>query len=66
MELLREHEWRSVMESKQLFWNAVGAVIFTVLLLGFGLITLVRASRRLLIRFQWRGASNQTPVEQSK
>jgi len=36
------------------------------LLLGFGLIMLVAASRRLLIGLQWRGASKQIPVEQSK
>ena len=32
MELLREHVWRTVMESKQLqFWNAVSVAGFTVL-----------------------------------
>jgi len=32
MELLREHVWRTVMESKQLqFWNTVSVAGFTVL-----------------------------------
>ena len=32
MELLREHVWRTVMESKQSqFWNAVSVAVFTVL-----------------------------------
>ena len=40
MELLREHVWRTVMESKQSqFWNAVSVGIFIVLfgiLIGYG------------------------------
>ncbi len=40
MKLLREHVWRTVMESKQSqFWNAVAVAGFTVLagiLMGYG------------------------------
>jgi hypothetical protein len=45
MELLREHVWRTVMESKQSqFWNAVAVAGFTVLagiLMGYVALSIV-------------------------
>ena len=45
MELLREHVWRTVMESKQSqFWNAVSVAVFTVLtgiLIGYAALLIV-------------------------
>ncbi len=47
MELLREHVWRTVMESKQSqFWNAVAVAGFTVLagiLMGYVALSIVLA-----------------------
>jgi hypothetical protein len=45
MELLHEHVWRPVMESKQSqFWNAISVAAFTVLagiLIGYGALLIV-------------------------
>jgi hypothetical protein len=47
MKLLREHVWRTVMESKQSqFWNAVAVAGFTVLagiLMGYVALSIVLA-----------------------